>query len=769
MSRVHSLRTACCLSVFVAPLGAIVACSPERSPLAFSPSTRPAVEESFFPYGAMHMATISRWQHYRPPRDEWAAYMDRDLANMKRVRFNTLAVHVDWCDIEPAPGRFEFDRLDIVMDLAEKHGLRVLLWPWPELQPEWVVQEYPDSEMIASDGYRPSVACCDHPAVRALVARFVDRVVRRYRDRPSVLAWDLGAEAGNWVSSINNPIDQPRTARLYCYCDHTVRRYRDWLKQKYGSIEKLNETWATYYDRWSQVQPVRTGIFERAQAFWVDWREFMLWNTAEFQGLKADAARRADPAHPVTCHMAGWGAGSVYASTDEYRIGRHFDIVSLSFFPYWIQYGHGAYDPAFGGLYLDGVRSAGDGKPMWIEELQGGPSINGLAYRSQFPRPQDIRLWVWQSIAHGATGIFYWNWRPETTGVEAGGFGLVNYDGSLTDRVRAAGEVCDVLQKHAKLLRSARPAPAQVAIFHSPRTSIHAFGDGDEGMYTRSLRGVYRALFKAGLPVDILVAEQLMSRDLSRYRIIYLPFAYTLSAREAAQLKSYVAGGGTLYAEMWCGFKDDRTFLYETVPGGGLAEVLHCKEVQTAPQQNAVMRIARSHKAVASLPVGAEMPVFRWREELDLLDGAEVIASFADASPAIVAGTFGKGKTLYVATPLTRAYDETLNGNAYKLLAGAASWAGVRPPVEVRHEPQTAPIEVRALDASDGRRLVIVMNHGETRAAVTLMPADSDSARISDLLSANALDATRQDGKTELSLHLGPGEVRVLRIEPTDR
>jgi beta-galactosidase GanA len=733
------------------------------------PATRPTADDPFFPYGAMHMATISRWQHYLPPLNVWADYMDRDLANMKRVHFNTLAVHVDWCDIETAPGRFEFARLDIVMDLAEKHGLKVLLWPWPELQPDWVVREYPDSEMIASDGYRPSMACWDHPAVRRLVARFVQRVVSRYRGRPSVLAWDLGAEAGNWVSSINNPIDQPRTARLYCYCDHTVQRYRDWLKRKYGSIEKLNETWATYYDKWSQVRPIRTGIFERAQVFWVDWREFMLQDVADFQGLKADAARRADPVHPITCHMGGWGGGSVYASTDEYRIGRYFDVVSLSFFPYWIQYGHGTYDPAFGAFFLDGVRSAGDGKPMWVEELQGGPSINGLAYRSRFPRPQDIRLWVWQSIAHGATGIFYWNWRPETTGVEAGGFGLVNYDGSLTNRAEAAGEVCDVLQKHARLLRSARPKPAEIAIFHSPRTSIHAHGDGDEGMYTRSVRGVYRALWKAGLPADILVAEQLMTRDLGRYKVIYLPFAYTLSTQEAARFKAYVAGGGTLYAEMWCGFKDDRTFLYETVPGGGLAEVLHLKEVQTSPQQNAVMKISKGHDGVASLPVGAEVPVFKWREQLALLDGADVVASFSDASPAIVAGTYGQGKTLYVATPLTRAYDESLNANAYKLLVGAASWAGAKPPVEVQCDPQAAPVEARVLDASDGRRVVIVMNHGETMTTTTVLIPNASDAAVSDLIAGSGVSHQAEAGNARLSFNLAPSEVKALRVGPPSR
>lgn len=526
----------------------------------------------------MHMATISHWQHYLPPMTAWVEYMDRDLANMRKVGFNTLAAHVDWYDIEPAPGRFHFERLDKLVELAEKHGLRLLLWPWPELQPEWVPQVYADSQMIASDGYRPDQACWDHPAVRQLVARFVETVVRRYADRPSLLAWDVGAEAGNWVSTINNPIDQPRTNRLYCYCGHTAKRYREWLRKKYGTIEKLNETWAAYYADWDQILLVRTGIFERGQVFWVDWREFMLWNIADAQGLKADTARKADPRHPITCHLGGWGWGYVYSSTDESQIARHFDVVSLSFFPYWIQYGHGTYEPAFGAIHLDAVRSAGNGKPMWVEELQGGPSVNGLAYRSQFPRPQDVRLWVWQSIAHGASGIFYWNWRPETTGIEAGGFGLVNYDGSLTDRAKAAGEVCGQLQKHAALLRAARPAPAQVAILHFPRTQIHAFGDGDEGLYSRSIRGLYRAMWRACVPVDILVPEQFLDADLRRYKVVYLPFAYTLSRREGSKLRSYVEDGGTLYAETFCGFKDERTFLYETVPGAGLDEVLHCRQ-----------------------------------------------------------------------------------------------------------------------------------------------------------------------------------------------
>jgi beta-galactosidase GanA len=752
-------------ALFLAAAG----CLPPRAqspPPANAPSSsRPSVDEAFFPYGAMHMSTISHWQHYLPPLDQWADYIERDLVNMKKVHFNTLAAHVDWYDIEPGPERFEFARLDRLIDLAEKHGLKVLLWPWPELQPEWVVRVYPDSEMIASDHYRPEMACCDHPAVRRHVARFIDRVVSRYRNRPSVLAWDVGAEAGNWVSFINNPIDQKRTSRLYCYCEHTVRRYREWLRAKYGSLEKLNEVWAAYYRDWSEVRPIRTGIFERAQVFWVDWREFMLWNIAEFQGLKADAARRADPAHPITAHMGGWGGSYVYGSSDEYQIGRHFDVLSLSLFPYWIESGHGWYEASLAGLCLDGVRSAGNSKPMWIEELQGGPSINGLVYRSTFPRSQDIRLWVWQSVAHGATGIFYWNWRPETTGIEAGGFGLVNGDGSLTDRAMAAGEVCEQLQRHARLIRAARPARAQVGIVHNPRTSIHAYGDGDEGMYIASVRGIYRALWRANLPVDILAPEQLLNGDLSRYRILYLPFAYTISPAEGARLKSYVASGGTLFAEMWCGFKDDRTFVYETVPGAGLAEVFHCREVQVNPRNRAALKVAMKHEAVPLVPVGAEIPVYKWQEQLATLGGAEALAKFDDGSPAIITGTFGKGKTLYVATPVARSYDQSLDANIFKLLAGAASWAGVEPPVAVQREPQDAPAEARVLESGDGRRLVIALNHSETKAAVRLTLPTRHPMSISDLITGEQVASVRQEDKTRLVLDMPSGGVRVLLVE----
>jgi len=722
-----------------------------------------APPKDFFSYGAMHMASISHWQHYLPPVDEFADWIGKDIANMKQVGLNSIALHVDWYDIEVAPGKFDFTRLDRMMDLAEQNGLRVLLWPWPELQPDWVARARPKSAWVAADGYKPGQACWDDPKVRGMIDRFIRKVVGRYKDRKGLLAWDVGAEAGIWMTSMG-PVDQQPTTRLYCYCPHTVAKYRKWLERKYGRIGKLNEVWATYYRRFADIQPLRSGIFERAQIPWLDWRQFMLDNTTDFQRFKAEAARQTDAAHPITAHIGAWGGGYVYQCTDEVPIARNFDVFSLSFFPFWMERGLGKPDPCYQAIQLDGTRSASGGKPMWVEEMQGGPSIFGMSYRSRFPTADDIRLWTWQAIGHGASGVFFWNWRPETTGIEAGGFGMVNYDGSLTERARTAGQVARELNQHAERLLDSKPLPAQIAIVHDPRTLLLAHGDHDGGTYLFSERGIYRALWKAGLPVDFIVPEQLASIDLSRYKLIYLPFAYVLSRADARRLTDYVETGGTLFASLWVGFKDERTFVYETVPGAGLDRVFHIRQMEVNPAPQLPIKVTQADEAIASLPVGSELPTHRSQERFEVDAGGRVLAEFADKTPAIVAGGYGKGKTLYVGTLLPMAYEQTGNTNVNKLILDVAAWAGVKAPVKVRCDPADGQSEARVLADSKGNRLLVLINHDSKPVTVSAELPDGSSCQFSDLLTSKPIETETQRTNHTVTLALPPRGVRVVAV-----
>jgi beta-galactosidase len=525
----------------------------------------------------------------------------------------------------------------------------------------------------------------------------------------------------------------------------------------------LNELWSTYYQRWDEIEPLRTGIFERAQAAWVDWREFMLWNLADFQHFKADAARRADPTRPITCHIGGVGSDYVYHCADEYQVTEFMDVVGLSFFPYWMMYGSGSYELSWGALALDGVRSFGRGKPMWVEELQGGPSVYGMHYHSPEPQPEDIRLWVWQVIAHGGKGIHFWNWRPELTGIEASGFGMVAADGSPTPRAQAAGDLGKLLQRHAKRIMSAQAWPAEIAILHSPRTAILAFGEEEAGWPFQSERGVYRALWRHQMPVDFIVTRQLAeSVDLSRYRIIYVPLAYTLSRAEGDQLRKFVASGGTLVGDLWCGLKDEHTFIYEQMPGAGLAEVFGCEMRELVPSNSSSVNLLNPETFGSSLAAGTRFEVKRYRAKMKPKQGCRIVGVFEDGSPAVLVNDYQKGKAVYVPALLGLAFDEKPDENLARFLADLALWSGVRSPIQLESTPAQALSECRLLRGEKDDMLVL-LNHSEQPVScqIRLLLARHRGATLSDLLSGDTVPARQDSRSMVVDVKLDPTAVKV--------
>ena len=75
----------------------------------------------------------------------WPEYLDKIWPQLKELKCNTLEAPVYWQDIEPEPGRFNFEQLDALIYGARENGLRlVVLWFGSykngslEYTPEWV-------------------------------------------------------------------------------------------------------------------------------------------------------------------------------------------------------------------------------------------------------------------------------------------------------------------------------------------------------------------------------------------------------------------------------------------------------------------------------------------------------------------------------------------------------------------------------------------------------------------------------------------------------
>jgi beta-galactosidase len=113
--------------------------------------------------------------------------------------------------------------------------------------PDWEAKKYPPYDpdslnSVASNGVKivsqnaPDF-CFHHLGIRNLTLNFYSQVAAVALESFSMFGYDLRSESHfvNWICITDLPDVQ------YCYCKNTQKRFRQWLKAKYGSLSELNE------------------------------------------------------------------------------------------------------------------------------------------------------------------------------------------------------------------------------------------------------------------------------------------------------------------------------------------------------------------------------------------------------------------------------------------------------------------------------------------------------------------------------------------------
>jgi beta-galactosidase len=377
----------------------------------------------------------------------------KDIEQIKSLGFNTIRCWLDWATGEPKEHGYRFDTLDVILSLAGDTGLKVILQVYMDSAPEWVGRKYPDSLFISSNGaaVRPESSpgyCRDHSGVRQADIAFYAAIANHVKDHPAFLGWDLWSEPHviNWA----NPTYIPNPE--FCFCPHTIGRYRHWLQTKYGSLEALNQAWYRRYGSWDEVEPNRLSTI-LSYTDYIDWKYFIMDKLGEDLRERYEAVKKAAPRTVVTSHAAGVGLFSSphywEGQSDDWIMARQVDYYGTSFYPK-----HSAFvdrDVPWRAALLDFARSfgyAGGRRGFYIGELQGGFGTIALNV-SPTVTPEDLRIWTWSALARGAKAICYYAWYPMSTGYESGGFGLIQLDGTITERSRIAGEISRVVGRNA--------------------------------------------------------------------------------------------------------------------------------------------------------------------------------------------------------------------------------------------------------------------------------------------------------------------------------
>ena len=688
-------------------------------------AAKPAGGDTFYPVAVWYGGGKARAPMLERVDAGSAERWGKDLDQIKAVGFNTVKCWVDWATAEPKPGEFEFQNLDLLMRLAQERGLRVVVQIYLDSAPDWVGEKYPDGKFVDRSGaviisQAAPGFCIDHEGVRSAIVKFLEALSGEANKFSALYGWDVWSEPHviNWAEFpyLSNP--------EFCFCPSSQARFREWLKKKYGTLEALNGAWYRGFERWEQVEPPRASTI-LSYTDYLDWRAYIDDKLAGDLRTRVEAIRSQDHAHAITSHAAGpalfTSPTDGFGEPDDFKMSASADFFGTSLYPKHAESTNPwSYQMLAAGL--DFTRSAGhsSGKGFWIGELQAGQGVTGMRIAEPVDS-HDEEFWMWKVVSHGAREIAVYAWYPMNSGYESNGYGLINLDGTLTPRARAAGKVAQEIAQNGGDLLASEPARAQVAVLFN-RLSYMVGGSEPSlsklGNATRdSLEGVHRVFFEQQIPVDFVHPMDVVGDKLGQYKILFLPFPVMLSRNVAEGLQRYIRDGGTVVAEARLAWNDERGFSSDEVPGMGLAEVFGAREKVIRPVEKPEV-ILEPDAGLPGCAPGTRAAATAFEEELDPLPGARVLARFADGAPAIVENSYGKGRAILVGSFLAVAFQRQHDEATKQILLGFARGAGVAPEVTVSGE-NSSQVEVRRLEGKDVQFL-FAFNHSEHAAAAKI-------------------------------------------------
>ena len=680
--------------------------------------------EPFVPIGVWYGGGTSRApmvsRNPAPEKDAWR----RDLAAIKSLGFNSVKAWVDWASTEPERGRYRFDALEQLLTLSDEIGLRVIVQLYTDAAPEWLGQRYPDSSFVTYQGTRIASQaspgyCLDHSGVRADMVAFIGAASTAAARHSSFYAVDVWSEPHvvNWVW-FNTPAE-------FCYCPYTQARFRDWLKRKYQSLDAVNGAWYRTFSSWDQVDAPRFGTI-LSYTDLIDWKTFIAAKLEEDLKVKADASAPRGP-RPVSSHSDApaimLSPLSGFGNPDDWWMRRSVDYYGTSIYPK-----HAAAATPWSAVRLtsalDGIRSATGDRGWWVGELQAGQGATGVRVASPVTGA-DLRLWGWTAISRGARAISYYAWYPMSAGYESNGYGMIELDGTITDRARIAGEFAGVVARNASLFAPLQPHRSKVAILYNRLSYLAGGNTVAPGTVVRnSMLGIYRALFEQNIQVDFIHPDDVATGAASKYAVIYLSYPVMLPQPVAEALKAYVRGGGTLISEARPAWNNERGLANARIPGGGLDQMFGARERELRAADSVPFTMESNLDGPLAPVAGRTFNGVGFAEHLDVTGtGARVLARFGGdggrpGDPAIVTASQGTGRAILVGTFPSAAFEQDpdkMRGTG-ELLQRLIASAGVAP--EIGIDGGAGRVEARFLESSNAI-VLIAINHADTAERVT--------------------------------------------------
>ncbi|MFC6823604.1 beta-galactosidase [Halopelagius fulvigenes] len=572
-------------------------------------------------------------------REQWEADIERMAeSGIEYVRMAEFS----WNRMEPEPGVYEFEWLEEAVNLVGDSGMKAVLCTPTATPPKWLLDEYPSIRQEERDGTPREFGsrrhyCFNSPVYRRESRRIIEEMASRFADNEYVAGWQTDNEFGCH--------DTTR-----CYCDDCASAFRTWLREKYDSVDALNEAWGNAF--WSQEYgsfaevdlPGPTPAQDQHHpSRLLEYKRFASDSVAEYNRLHTGILRETNSRWFVTHNFMG-----NFPDIDAFSVSEDLSFAAWDCYPtLFSQQIPDAPDPASEeGATLQRVgdpdmvgmnhalyRGASDG-PFWVMESQSG-DIRAYPYSAE-PADGMVRLWSHQAVAHGCDVVSYFRWRRCRFGQEQYWGGLNNYDGSPD---RGLAEATEAARDFAELPDLDAPSgDVAMLVDYDSLWALETKPHTPEFHYFAHLRAYYRAFRSRGVTVDLVPA----SRDVSEYAAVVAPSLHLVDQELSERLTDYVSDGGELLLTIRTAMKDEYHKLRDELAPGPLAEPLGARVEQ--------------HESLAPglekrVSYDGETYEYRTWAEWLTADEAPVVGrhetGVAEGEPAIVRNDYGNGHAAY--------------------------------------------------------------------------------------------------------------------------
>ena len=581
---------------------------------------------------------------YNP--DQWPEEVwDDDVRLMKKAGVNLVSVGIfSWAKIETSEGVYDFDWLDRIIDKLGEAGIAVDLASATASPPMWLTQAHP--EVLWKD-YRGDVCqpgARQHwrptsPVFREYALKLCRAMAEHYKGNPYVVAWHVSNEYG-----CHNRFD---------YSEDAEHAFQQWCEERYGTIDAVNDAWGTAFwaqrmNDFSEIVPPRfigDGNFMNPGKL-LDFKRFSSDALKAFYIAERDTLAEITPDLPLTTNFMVSASGSVLDYDDW---GDEVDFVSNDH--YFIPGEAHLDELAFSASLVDGIAR----KDPWFLMEHSTSAVNWREINYRKEPGQLVR----DSLAHvamGADAVCYFQWRQSKAGAEKFHSAMVPHAGEDSAVFR---DVCELGADLNKLsdegILGSRLAKSRVAVvfdYESEWATEHTATPTQHVHHVDEPLAWFRALADQGVTADVVPVRGAWDG----YEMVVLPSVYLLSEETTRRVRDYVVGGGRLVVTYYTGISDEKDHVWLGGYPGSIRDVVGVCVEEFMPMGNDFTGVP-DHLDLSNGAVAHDIA-----DVIGSVDGtATVLATFKDdpwtgmdGAPAIVAHTFGEGRSVYVGARLGR-------------------------------------------------------------------------------------------------------------------